>query len=274
MTQRSLPAEAVAEDAVRLTVGIAGGGNGAGVMGERLPVNPGADEETWLLAAVDGRGADDTGARVVSILRNTLSTDVGEDAGAAIRQAFRQANTQLYTGGEGKESASAVALYAHGKYATIASIGSGRAYLARAGRLNQITRDPTAIPAKGERADDKPVIPMLGARERLDSRQPGIYELTLLPEDRLLLCTARVFASTGDADMLSSLAGADAHASASALVPVGEMAVVVVAQVAAARQRQPVIVPGPARPGYLPLVALVLVVIVLALVLYLTGVVG
>lgn len=277
MAERSLPVEAAAEDAVRLTVGMAGGGNGAGVIGERLPINPTSDDETWLLAAVEGSGAPDTGAQVVSTLRNALSLDPGGDAGAAVKQAFRQANANLFQAGQGEQVASAVALYSQGKYATIASIGTGRAYLVRAGRLNQVTRDPISIQSKAAKADagvDKPAVALLGARERLDSRQPAIYEIMLLPEDRLLLCTAEVFGHANEASMLANLAGNDANASASALVPVGELAVAVVANVAAARVRQPVIIPAGGRPSYIPLVAAVLLIAIIVAALFLTGVFG
>jgi len=269
--------EAAAEDAVRLTVGMAGGGNGAGVMGERLPVNPSSDDETWLLAAVEGTGAPDTGAQVVSTLRNALSAGPGSDSGAAVKQAFRQANATLFQSGQGGQVASAVALYSQGKYATIASIGTGRAYLVRAGRLNQVTRDPISIQSKAGKSDptaDNPTVALLGARERLDTRQPAIYEITLLPEDRLLLCTAEVFGNANEASMLANLAGTDANASASALVPVGELAVAVVANVAAARMRQPVIVPTAGRPAYIPLVAAIILIAIIAAALFHTGVFG
>jgi serine/threonine protein phosphatase PrpC len=275
VAQRSLPVEAPAEDAVRLTVGMAGGGNGAGIIGERLPVNPVVEDETWLLAVVDGEGADDAGARVISTLRNELSTDSSDDAGAAVKQAFRQANMALFEAGRGQYVASAVALYSHGKYATVASVGTGRAYLVRAGRLNQITRDPTSIQSKSMKSDGenqgKAPVALLGARDRLDSRQPAIYEITLLPEDRLLLCTAEVFSKTDDTRLLSELTNGDATASASALVPVGNLAVAVVATVAAARIRQPVIVPAGGRPAYLPLIAAVVLIAIILAALYFTG---
>ncbi len=275
MAQRSLPAEAPAEDAVRLTVGMAGGGNGAGVIGERMPVNPILEDETWLLAVVDGEGAADTGARVISTLRNELSTDLSDDAGAAVKQAFRQANVALFQAGEGQYVASAVALYSHGKYATVASVGTGRAYLVRAGRLNQITRDPISIQsksAKNEGVDQlKAPVALLGARDRLDSRQPAIYEITLLPEDRLLLCTAEVFSNADDTRLLSDLTSGDATTSASALVPIGNLAVAVVATVAAARVRQPVIVPAGGRPAYLPLIAAVILIAIIVAALFYTG---
>jgi serine/threonine protein phosphatase PrpC len=275
VAQRSLPAETPAEDAVRLTVGMAGGGNGAGVIGERLPVNPAAEDETWLMAAVDGEGASDTGAEVVSILRNELSSAAGEDAGAAVKQAYRQANVALFQKGQGKQVASAVTLYARGKYATVASVGTGRAYLVRAGRLNQITRDPVSIQSRSAKGDgatqEKSTVALLGARDRLDSRQPAIYEITLLPEDRLLLCTAEVFSNADDARLLSGLSSGDATTSASALVPVGNLAVAVVATVAAARVRQPVIVPAGGRPSYLPLIAAIILIAIIVAALFFTG---
>lgn len=224
------------------------------------------------MAAVTGEGQGETAARVVGDLRNALSQTTLDDAGAAMKQAFRKINSSLYQQGMGDQTASAVALVTRGKYATIANIGDGRAYLMRAGRLNQVTRDITPTPLKSTRGKNAPaeepkaVAPaLLGTRERLDSRQPAIYELTLLPEDRVLLCTAAVHRAMDEQAVLANLAGDDVEQSL-ALLKQGPGGAVV-ATVAAARVREPVLVTSEGQTSALPLVA-ALVLVVLLIVAY------
>lgn len=257
------------EGAVRLTVGVASGGDGSAVAGERLPT-PANTDETWFLAAVTGEGQDDTAARVVSDLRNALSQSTLEDAGAAMKQAFRKINGALYQQGMGNQTASAVALVARGKYATIANIGNGRAYLMRAGRLNQVTRDAAPTPLKSGKAKNAPAEPskipepvFLGSKDRLDSRQPAVYELTLLPEDRLLVCTAAVHKTLDEEALVANLADEDVEQSLTLLRSAPGPNGAVVATVAAARVREPVLVTSEGQTSALPLVAALLLVVFL-----------
>jgi serine/threonine protein phosphatase PrpC len=261
------------EGAVRLTVGVAGGGDGSAVAGERLPIASSTDE-TWLMAAVAGEGQETTAARVVSDLRNALSQGSLDDAGAAMKQAFRAINSALYQQGMGSQTASAVALITRGKYATIANVGDGRAYLMRAGRLNQVTRDITPTPMKAGKGKNAPAEEpksaapaLLGSRDRLDSRQPAIYELTLLPEDRVLLCTAAMYRAMDEQALVANLADEDVERSLALLRGASGPSGAVVATVAAARVREPVLVTSEGQTSALPLVA-ALVVVVLLVVAY------
>ncbi len=255
---------------MRLNVGIAGGGDGSAVAGERLPSASSTKEDVWFMAAVTGEGQDETAARVVGDLRNALSQTALDDSGAAMKQAFRKINNALYQQGMGNQTASAVALVTRGKYATIANIGDGRAYLMRAGRLNQVTRDITPTPlnsGKGKNApveEPKPSTPvLLGTRERLDSRQPAIYELTLLPEDRVLLCTATVHRTMDEQAVLANLAGEDVEQSLALLSQAPGSGGAVVAIVSAARVREPVVVSSEDQSSALPIVAALVVIVLL-----------
>jgi serine/threonine protein phosphatase PrpC len=258
------------EGAVRLNVGIAGGGNGSAVAGERLPSASPTQDEVWFMAAVTGEGQGETAARVVGDLRNALSQTVLDDSGAAMKQAVRKINSALYQQGMGNQTASAVALVTRGKYATIANIGEGRAYLMRAGRLNQVTRDITPTPLKSGKGKDapaeepKPASPvLLGTRDRLDSRQPAIYELTLLPEDRVLLCTAAVHRTMDEQAVLANLASEDVEQSLPLLSQAPGSGGAVVAIVSAARVREPVIVTSEDQSSALPIVAALVVIVLL-----------
>jgi protein phosphatase len=101
-----------------------------------------------------------------------------------------------------------------GKYATFASVGDSRAYLIRARRLNQITQDHSLVAeqvAQGtltkEQARQSPqrnvLTQALGHRERLDTKLPSIFELVLLDDDRLLLCTDGFYDVLSDDDLVA-----------------------------------------------------------------------
>jgi len=246
----------ISEDMVLLTPA-AGSAPAAAAIVERL--GAGERGDTWLMAASSGE-PEAAGADAVAALRSALTARAaGVDTATALKQAFRAANDALWKAGAGETAAAAVALYAEGKYATIASAGNGRAYLLRAGRLNQITRDA----AEGGKAG-KAATP-IGAREKLDTRQPGIYEIVLLPDDRLLLATPGVMAVTTD-DTITTMLQASAASAAGAL-STGGGALAVAVEVTPAKVRTPVpVAAGGAFPTVL--VAVIVLVIVAAAVAY------
>lgn len=162
-----------------------------------------------LLAVADGMGGYENGEVASRIAIDTLQRTVAEaatsDIALALKQAYRQANKAIfeYGSGEGESTplgTTLVAAVVLGRYATVANVGDSRAYLFRANQLTQITQDHSVVGeqvAKGEITESEArqsrqrnlLTQSLGLNESLDRRLPSIYEVSLLPEDRLLLCS-------------------------------------------------------------------------------------
>jgi len=165
--------------------------------------------ESMLLALADGMGGHQSGEiasqLAIDTTRDVVLADPVGDVVPLLKQAFRRANDQIFSawqseGQAGMMGTTLIVAILRGKYATVASIGDSRAYLVRAGRAKQITRDHTLVAdqvAQGlmtaEEARDSPhrniVLHALGHRQKLDSRLPNVFELTLLEEDRLIICS-------------------------------------------------------------------------------------
>jgi hypothetical protein len=269
VSQRApVPADAIDEGQVKLAVRVAGGGGGAAVAGEQIPGPRQRSDEAWLLAAVSGEGGERTAVEVVNLLRSSVADASNNDLGTVLKSAYRRLNSSFYQQGMGKQTASAVALVTSGKYATIAHVGDGRAYLYRAGRLNQITREIAPAPMRsGKARDEQPQAeapkPLLGARERLDSRQPAIYEITLLPDDRLLLCTASVYQHFGDDAISQEIAAEDPDSAVALLADNASPSAAVVAVVSAARERAPIVITSEGQASPVPLIAAAIVILLL-----------
>jgi protein phosphatase len=162
-----------------------------------------------LLAVADGMGGYENGevaSRIaIETLQKTLAESRSEDLAVALKQAYRQANAAIYeyglsNGGGDPLGTTLVAAVVVGRYATIANVGDSRAYLFRANQLTQITQDHSVVGeqiAKGEITEGEArksrqrnlLTASLGLSETLDRRLPGIFEISLLPEDSLLLCS-------------------------------------------------------------------------------------
>jgi protein phosphatase len=139
----------------------------------------------------------------------------------ALKQAYRRANEAIFKQGtsdtdDNRMGTTLVSAVVRGKYATIANVGDSRAYLIRARQLTQITQDHSLVAeqvAKGMMSEDQArrspqrnvVTQALGLTETLDRRMPSIYELTLLPEDRLLLCSDGFFDVMQSDDYVSTI---------------------------------------------------------------------
>jgi len=169
----------------------------------------GAPVESRMMALADGMGGHQRGEvasqLAVDTARDVILADPSGDVVPLLKQAFRRANDQIFAGwqGEGQSQMMGTTLITtivRGKYVTVASIGDSRAYLIRAGKAQQITRDHTLVAdqvAQGlitaEEARESPhrniVLHALGHRQKLDSRLPNVFEFTLLEEDRFLICS-------------------------------------------------------------------------------------
>jgi serine/threonine protein phosphatase PrpC len=265
---------------------------------ELPPLTSGTEttEGGFLLAVADGMGGYQRGEvaskLAIDTVRAMFAEDPGADVALLLKQAFRRANEQIYenglaTGPSAMMGTTLIVAATRGKYATIASIGDSRAYLARADRLTQITKDHSLVAeqvARGsmteEEARESPhrniLTHALGHRPKLDSKMPSIFEITLLPEDRLLICTDGFFDVVPDDDLLRIVLEYPADEAARVLVDTAiergtsDNVSAVVAAVQPVRVAEPVLVGAGERPSYLfPAIALLVLIVVLAVVVYL-----
>ncbi len=195
-------------------------------------------EAVRLIAVADGMGGYQRGevasAIAIDTLRKVLVEIDTTDPAAALKQAFRRANQAIFAdgianGAPAEMGTTLVAGLIRGKYATIANVGDSRAYLVRADRLTQITKDHSLVEeevARGALTTDQArrsphrniLTHALGNQERLDGKLPNIFELTLLPEDRLLLCSDGFHGVVPEADMVGVLLTTEAAGAAKRLV--------------------------------------------------------
>jgi len=207
------------------------------VLVTQLPeVEPGSGPG-FLLAVADGMGGLERGEvashLAIDLLNDLFARDRPEDVAQALKQAYRRANDAIYRqavdSGQGAGMGTTlVAAVIQGKYATIANVGDSRAYLIRADQLTQVTQDHSVVAdqvAKGHlREEDARSSPQrnlltqaLGTHQSLDRRMPSVYELTLLPEDRLLLCSDGFFDVLQPGDYVGTVMIDDPQGSAARL---------------------------------------------------------
>jgi protein phosphatase len=167
-----------------------------------------AGSPAFLLAVADGMGGH-AGGEVASRLaietiRDAVKPGGDGDAALLLKQAFRRANEVIVaeaaaTGAAGMGTTLTAAIL-RGKYATVASVGDSRAYLLRGRGVTQVTKDHSLVAeqvAAGELSREEArtspqrniLTHALGTQPKLARDLPAVFELTLLPEDRLLLCT-------------------------------------------------------------------------------------
>ena len=190
----------------------------------------------WVLAVADGMGGRANGevasSLAIETLQNVFATGHQPDAAQALKQAYRQANEAVYAAGgesdDDRPGTTLVSAVVRGKYVTIANVGDSRAYLIRANQLTQITQDHSVVaeqvaagtlPAEAERTSPQRnmLTAAIGTRPQLERRLPAIYEMVLLPEDRLLLCSDGFYDVLGNDDYLQLITGDNAQSSALAL---------------------------------------------------------
>lgn len=271
MTERGAPA-AVAEGTVRIVIGSSSHVGGRSTNEDSIdvralpPISAGDPEsEGHLMILADGMGGylkGEVASRLaVETVREMFEEDPAADVVPLIKRAFRRANERIYVNGQGGTppqmmGTTLVVAATRGKYATIASIGDSRAYLVRAGRLNPITRDHSLVADQvelgqitAEEARESPhrniLTHALGHKAKLDPKMPSIFELTLLPEDRLFLCTDGFYDVVSEDDMLAALLENPPDVAAPALVALAvsrgssDNVSAIVAGVEAARPRVP-----------------------------------
>ena len=264
-----------------------------------IGIGPGSQEAGYLLAVADGMGGHEGGEIASRLAVETLDTTFNEatesDIAATMKTAFRRANARIFSEGSGAGDATSmgttmVACAVRGKYATIASVGDSRAYLVRASRLTQITQDHTLVAqqlAQGEltaeQAKRSParnqLMHALGHRERLHSSMPSIFELTLLPEDRLFLCSDGFYDVVEDGDIVDTVGRLEPESAANALTSLAKQRNTtdnVSAIVLEASPTRIVVAPTPVpvatggRPVILPILVAIVALVIVMIVLFLT----
>lgn len=203
-----------------------------------LPTSTGVLADDFLLLVADGMGGAPAGNVASQIaaatLRDAFRRLPESDLAQALKSAYRKANEAIYAAGlENPDQAgmgtTLTAAVLHGKYATIANVGDSRAYLLRGGGVTQITQDHTVVAddvasgrinARQAQTDPRrnQLTHALGTRQRLETRLPNVFELALLPGDRLLLCSDGLYEVVDQVDMQRLLGAQEPDASAIALV--------------------------------------------------------
>jgi protein phosphatase len=292
----AITADPTTEPALRLVISAASSEGGrdenedAIHVGEVAPIEGG--DPGHLLIVADGMGGYQAGevasGMAVQVVRDNLSADPGGDAALVLKQAFRRANEQIYQSGQGAQppvmmGTTLVAVVTRGKYATIASIGDSRAYLARANRLTQVTKDHSLVAdqvSKGMMSEDEAresphrniLTQALGHRPKLDSKMPSIFEITLLPEDKLLVCTDGFYDVVPNDDLLNVLLASDDETVAQKLVDLAvergtsDNVSAIVASVLPVREPLVIAGPGvaPKSSALMPLLLVTLLILMIA----------
>lgn len=191
-----------------------------------------AGTDRLLAAVADGVGGYQRGevaSRIaVDALFDVFAADTFAGGVAAVfRRGFKAANDRIVAESAGMDPNSTmgttlVAAAIVGDQLTVANIGDSRAYLLRAEAATQITRDHSLIaeqvaagvisPAEARESRYRNVVTRaLGQRAKLEV---DIFEISLLPEDRVVLCSDGVHGSLEAEDIAAlGLRGAPQAAS-------------------------------------------------------------
>ncbi len=175
-----------------------------------------------VVAVADGMGGYQRGEVAARIAIDTLRSEYfsaeapSNDIPLRLKQAFRKANELIFENGsaEGEQNMMGTTLVAaviRGPDLTVANVGDSRAYLVRADRLTQVTRDHSLVAeqvAAGAMTEQEAresqhrniITRALGHRQRVDV---DIFEIRLLPEDRLLLTSDGLHDYVDEDEMVS-----------------------------------------------------------------------
>jgi serine/threonine protein phosphatase PrpC len=170
-----------------------------------------------LLAVSDGLGGADAGevasALVVSSLTSALeSHDDRTSSQAQITDAVKDAHDTVW--GEGcargiKMGATLTAVYVRGTAAYVAEVGDSRAYLIRAGRMTQLTKDQSYVQMLVDQGAVKPEeaqsLPFRNVILQAMGHQPNLSlalgRLDLRSRDCLVLCSDGLSNELSDAEI-------------------------------------------------------------------------
>lgn len=182
--------------------------------------------DAWLLAVADGMGGHEGGdiasRLAIEALGAHFSGPMPDDIALELKRAYREANDRIWSEGgsdvAGHMGTTLVSAVVNGAYLTIANVGDSRAYLVRGSQVQQLTKDHSLVAEQVEHGElaagserkspqRNVLTAAVGTTERLDRRLPEIYELTLLPEDRLLLCSDGFYDVIEQREYAAQLAG-------------------------------------------------------------------
>jgi PPM family protein phosphatase len=206
-----------------------------------LVARTGDGEHSWVLAVADGMGGHEGGEiasrLAVEVLEQRFTGSLSSDVALDLKRAYREANDRIWAEG-GAESAghmgtTLVAAIVRDGYLTIANVGDSRAYLLRGSQVLQVTQDHSLVAEQVKRGEleagaerQSPqrnvLTAAVGTTERLDRKLPDIYELSLLPEDRLLLCSDGFHDVVEQKEYAAHLVGGDPSTLAMSLASLAE----------------------------------------------------
>jgi serine/threonine protein phosphatase PrpC len=169
-----------------------------------------------LIAVADGvggeAGGDVASTAAIEALAKTFSPpSFRESARSALGDAVQQANAAVLKASTDERvrraATTLVAAAIRGREAAVANLGDSRAYLVRGGTIRQLTTDHSGDAASS-------ITRFLGDRRGV---QPDIFVETLLPADRLVLCSDGLTRHVSDGEIASSMSD-DPGRAADALV--------------------------------------------------------
>jgi PPM family protein phosphatase len=188
-----------------------------------------------ILALADGMGGYERGEVASKIAIDTLLDKFAgaetDDPVLLLKQAYREANKVIYDDGSAKGEhnvmgTTLVAAVIRNDDLTIGNVGDSRAYLLRAGRLNQVTADHSLVAEQvkmgvmteeeARESTHKNIITRaIGHRERVEV---DIFEIKLLPEDKLFLSSDGIHDYLDDGEILNVLKEMDPEAATRELI--------------------------------------------------------
>jgi protein phosphatase len=174
----------------------------------------------------------------IETLRQHFTGGVPEDIALELKRAYREANERIWAEGASQTAdrhmgTTLVAAVVNGPYLTIANVGDSRAYLIRGNQVQQLTQDHSLVAEqveKGELAagterqspNRNVLTAAVGTTDRLDRKLPSIYELSLIPEDRLLLCSDGFYDVIDQREYAAQLTGGDPNTLSMSLASLAE----------------------------------------------------
>jgi serine/threonine protein phosphatase PrpC len=250
----------------------------------------------FLIAVADGMGGHERGEVASQLAIETLFSSfyaAGNGEGATdtvvmLQQAFKNANSRIMEeaiNGEsgGSMGTTMVAAAVVGDNLTIANVGDSRAYLVRAEQATQITRDHSLVAeqvAGGVMTEEEAklsnyrniITRALGHRPKVEV---DVFEIRLLPEDRVVLVSDGVHGSVEPTDVATLVLQKSPQEASQALIDLAleqgstdnVTAAVVMFEPAAGAVEPELATAGSSGRGFSPVVLILFVIVALVVIL-------